>query len=63
MKTRTKAVDAAISYLASRKALHKLATPIQVIGTDVAITRAALGHGAAPVRRVRLTRLFHFSLI
>lgn len=33
-----KAVDTATRYLASRGALHKLNTPVQVIGKDISLT-------------------------
>jgi hypothetical protein len=37
MNQTTAAVDAALRYLASRKALQKLATPCPVIGRDVVL--------------------------
>lgn len=55
-------IDAAVAYLAKRKALHKVNTPIPVIGRDVDITRAALCQPPRQPKR-SLTRLFHFSMI
>lgn len=37
MNAIAESVDAAVRYLASRKALHKLATPCPVLGRDVVL--------------------------